>query len=369
MACEVFEGMNTKRTFRLERKDLMDPLGRGAFGYVVRVFEESTNKEYAAKRMDLGKPSFPMEIYEYEKKNALNIKAMADKIVGPKNLAIPIDECLNGKLYYLIYDFYHAKDLRQYMKTVEYIPEDEAWEIIRQVYNGLFFIHKNLNLIHRDLKLDNIFLDTKTEKDNSPCRFKCYLGDFGLSKKAEEAETDCGTRETKAPEVSTGDYDTKADLYSLGVIFYQMLFNTPPFRVFSTPTTEMVNGTYQIHKNNKVSDLAVAFIEACIQKDPKERASGEELREFLQLDSLSMPFRIPPTLRTQFSTKPQFTECSFIKGRKLFKQGPLKLYKEHLEIIANKTFGYKEKCIQLDEATCLSVIWDNKIKEDAWIDV
>ena len=92
------------------------------------------------------------------------------------------------------------------MEQSQFMPEDDAWEIIRQVYNGLYLL-QSTGLVHRDIKRENIFLDEKPLNHPSPAKFLCYLGDFGLSKLEEEVVTICGTPGMTAPEISKGKYD------------------------------------------------------------------------------------------------------------------------------------------------------------------
>lgn len=77
-------------------------------------------------------------------------------------------------------------------------------------------------MIHRDVKLENIFLHGKM----------VVIGDFGFAVKGAKNNVKLGTPQTMAPEILTEkeiDYDSKVDLWSIGVIFYQLLFGVYPF--------------------------------------------------------------------------------------------------------------------------------------------
>lgn len=91
---------------------------------------------------------------------------------------------------------------------------------------GTQAIH-NHNIIHRDLKCENIFL-----KKNKNGNYVCKIGDFGFAKVVQETTTtSCGTIYYMAPEVmSQQPYDKQADIWSIGVIFYYMLFGSHPFK-------------------------------------------------------------------------------------------------------------------------------------------
>lgn len=93
---------------------------------------------------------------------------------------------------------------------------------------GLEYVHQN-NIIHRDIKLENIFL--KKISNNS---YICKIGDFGLARpigNEENAGTNCGTEIYMAPEILSGKpYGKQADVWSLGVLFYYLLFADFPFK-------------------------------------------------------------------------------------------------------------------------------------------
>lgn len=97
--------------------------------------------------------------------------------------------------------------------------------------NGFMELRK-YNVMHRDLKLSNIFLHDET----------IVIGDFGFAKTGKEMTgTTLGTPLTMAPEMIAGEnkYSSKTDLWSIGVIFYQLLQGSPPF--FGLSLQELLN--------------------------------------------------------------------------------------------------------------------------------
>ena len=91
------------------------------------------------------------------------------------------------------------------------------------ICNAIKYLHSH-RIIHRDLKLGNLFLNDKME---------IKIGDFGLATKlefdGERKRTICGTPNYIAPEVLKKKYDEKCDIWSIGVILYIMLCGYPPF--------------------------------------------------------------------------------------------------------------------------------------------
>ena len=109
----------------------------------------------------------------------------------------------------------------------------EIFEIMIQL-NKTFKIMRENKIVHRDIKLDNILI--KKEKNNI-LNFICKLTDYGISKKMSDftvCETYAGTAITMAPEIlkmegENKEYDEKCDLWSIGVIIYELYFKRPPY--------------------------------------------------------------------------------------------------------------------------------------------
>lgn len=127
--------------------------------------------------------------------------------------------------YYLVMPFVEGGTLRDYLVQREYLTLEEAGSFLEQIASALQYAHDH-GVVHRDVKPSNILL--------RPDGY-AYLGDFGLAKAKMEAEslthsgTMIGTPEYMAPEQSNGICDYRSDIYSLGIILYQMLTGHVPF--------------------------------------------------------------------------------------------------------------------------------------------
>lgn len=125
--------------------------------------------------------------------------------------------------YYLVIEYCNQGDLESYLKKhkIKYLKESETIKIMKQIMNGFMELRK-YHVMHRDLKLSNIFLHDEN----------IVIGDFGFAKTGKEMTgTTLGTPLTMAPEMIKGDsdYSSKTDLWSIGIIFYQLLYGNPPF--------------------------------------------------------------------------------------------------------------------------------------------
>lgn len=112
--------------------------------------------------------------------------------------------------------------MSEYIKQRKFLTEEEAVEYLIQILNGFKTLVKH-RIMHRDFKLANILKHDGSIK----------IADFGFSKllgKESYASTMLGSPLNMAPEVlNNQEYDSKADIWSIGTVFYELLFGKPPF--------------------------------------------------------------------------------------------------------------------------------------------
>ena len=199
--------------------------------------------------------------------------------------------------YYLAMELCNGGDLENFVKKRGgYLQEEEARLILRQIVQGIAAI-KTKEVMHRDLKLPNIMLNFK-DHPNDVCtnsefsldnyikqfnfadkhRFiQCKIADLGFARKLSEeqlAETNCGTPLIMAPEVLRGDpYDHRADVWSLGCLYYEMLTGFAPFTGMNLQNLQenIARGTYQIPKTIRLSTVGLEFLNSCLKYNPDER--------------------------------------------------------------------------------------------------
>lgn len=143
---------------------------------------------------------------------------------------------------YMVMKLIQGPSLERVLQFRTFTPLS-AWTIVRPVTEALGFGHQ-LQVLHRDLKTANILLDT-TENERRP---HVYLSDFGLGKRPGFDRTltangiSVGTPEYMAPEVAMGQpADQRADLYSMGVMIYEMLLGHLPFQGSSAQMTALAH--------------------------------------------------------------------------------------------------------------------------------
>ncbi|KQK22394.1 serine/threonine-protein kinase ATG1c isoform X1 [Brachypodium distachyon] len=198
---------------------LVRPIGSGAYSQVwlgkhlVRGTEVAV-KEIAMERLSSKlRDSLLSEVDILRRIRHPNIIALHDSIKD------------SGRIY-LILEYCRGGDLYSYLMRHKRVPETVAKHFIRQLACGLQMLRDN-NVVHRDLKPQNILLVANNE--NSILK----IADFGFAKFLQPsclAETLCGSPLYMAPEVMQAQkYDAKADLWSVGIILYQLVTGSPPF--------------------------------------------------------------------------------------------------------------------------------------------
>lgn len=164
-----------------------------------------------------------------------------------------------------------------------------------QIINALKYLHAH-RIIHRDLKLGNLFLNEKME---------IKLGDFGLATKldfdGEKKRTICGTPNYIAPEVLEGKsgHSYEVDVWSLGVIIYTLIIGKPPFETSDVKTTykRIRMNAYSFPDHIIISDAARDLITQILNSDPKMRPTLDEIigHEFLNHPGATIPKALPPS--------------------------------------------------------------------------
>jgi len=175
---------------------------------------------------------------------------------------------------YILLELCHNQSMNELLKRRKRLHELEVKCYTMQIINSLKYLHSH-RIIHRDLKLGNLFLNDK---------MAIKLGDFGLATKldfdGEKKRTICGTPNYIAPEVLNKKYGTKCDIWSCGVITYIILCGVPPFNgdtdkeILKRVKAGEIKFSHPVWK--KTSTEAKEFIELLLTTDPKKRPSAAQ---------------------------------------------------------------------------------------------
>ena len=262
-------------------------LGKGGFAKCFEFQNEATNANWAVKiisKSSLTKPRHHLKLQsEINIQKSLdhnNIVRFHTHIEDENNHYIFMELCSNQTL----------KDLLRKRKT---FTEIEVKYYIYQLINALKYIHSK-NVIHRDLKLGNLYLSYS---------LILKIGDFGLSAqlidKFGRRNTVCGTPNYIAPEVleQKNGHSFEADVWSIGVIVYCMLIGKPPFESPNVKQTysKIKSNNYQFPENPQISDLAKSLIKNILVVNPTSRFTLDQILNDPFINSSIIPTSMPIT--------------------------------------------------------------------------
>ena len=267
-----------------DRYLLESKIGQGAYGTVYKVKDKKNNNQYFALKQVL-KSKIESDTNNYLKQ-ALDKELKIMYLMSHENSVKLLEDFETRDCYNLIMELCDS-DLDIVLKdrikrTNKAFNELELYMIMTQ-FNKIFKKMQDEHVIHRDLKLKNIMV--KFDKQVPIIGFLIKLSDFGFSKFMEENElttTQLGTPATGAPEIMIGEeYNSKADLWSVGVIIFQLLYNTLPFP--GRTRAELKRAILQskgvkLPENNKnpITEICFDLINRLLKKDPDERIEFED---------------------------------------------------------------------------------------------
>ena len=282
---------------KIDNYILEKQLGEGSFGKVLETKLATdpsklfATKVYERKKIE-GTPQFNYLTNEcniLHELNHPNIVKLVDVKKTKNHYYIIMEYCNGGEL---------ADALEKYKeKYGKPFSEELVQYFMRQIIDAFKYIHAN-GVIHRDIKLENILLNYKTEEDKNNLNLMnatAKIIDFGFACKISGnnlAHTAVGSPLNAAPVIlkkMTGEsaklgYDQKADIWSLGSICYHMLIGKPIFDAedMDDLISKVEKGSYKLPAN--LSREIVSFLNGMLQYEPKNRLTAEQLsnHEFLR---------------------------------------------------------------------------------------
>mmetsp|Transcript_11022 Transcript_11022/g.20570 ORF Transcript_11022/g.20570 Transcript_11022/m.20570 type:complete len:529 (-) Transcript_11022:131-1717(-) len=246
---------------------LHEKLGQGGFGSVMKGVHSETGEAAAIKFVP--KKSF---------RQFSDLQRVFQEIQALRNLRHPniiriMDVADNPDSICFIMEYASGGELRGYIEKMKQLGEEDARSFFKQIVRAVHYIHSK-KIIHRDLKLENILLDSSN---------RCKIVDFGLSdyvSSKERTVTDAGTEAYLAPEVyngTSGDTDPyKIDSWALGVILYAMTHGKLPFSRPDHDTCRQLDADGP-NFNEEVTGGFQRLVKAMLTTKPGKRASVNEI--------------------------------------------------------------------------------------------
>ncbi|MDK2123213.1 CHASE2 domain-containing serine/threonine-protein kinase [Parachitinimonas caeni] len=271
----------------LGRYQVEKELGKGAMGVVYLGRDPKIGREVAIKTMALSQ-EFEAEELQDARERFFREAAAAGKLDHP-NIVKIYDVGEEHDLAYIAMEFLKGKDLAPYTKAGHLLPIPEVMKIVYDVAEALNEAHA-MNIVHRDIKPANIMYETDTKKTK--------VTDFGVARITDSSKTKTGmvlgTPSYMSPEQLSGKkIDGRSDLFSLGVMLYQMTVGTLPFQGESMAELmfRIANEPYRNPKelNPNLPDCLVAVIDKALKKNAEERfQTGAEFAQALRKCAVSL---------------------------------------------------------------------------------
>lgn len=271
--------------------EIIEMIGRGGMGFVYKARQPHLDRFVALKLLPekLGEDPHFAERFNREAR-------VLAKLNHPNIVAI-YDFGKNHPFYFLLMEYVDGVNLRQAMRAGRFSPE-EALSIVPRICQALQFAHEK-NILHRDIKPENILLDGQGQ---------VKIADFGIAKLAGEGSksdvtltmtgSTLGTPHYMAPEQieNPSEVDHRADIYSLGVVFYEMLTGELPIGKFEAPSTKTP-------MDRSVDEIVFRALER--DRERRQKSAGQMKTEVETASSRNRSQSVDPTVELPRGSKPK----------------------------------------------------------------
>ena len=336
---------------RIGNFKILQIVGMGGMGVVYKAMQEPINRIVALKVLP------PQLSLNDELSKRFDIEAKAISCLQHQNIVSLYEAGADKGYRYFAMQFVDGENLSARIQVKKPLPSLEVIDIAKQICRGLRYAHAQ-NVIHRDIKPQNILID----KENV-----ARLSDFGIAKIFSSSGitmtgVTVGTPEYMSPEQAEGEeVDAKTDIYSLGIVIYEMLTKRPPF-LANNPVATAYKHVHEIPippsvKRRDTPKRLELIVLRALKKDKNERyASIDEMLEHLDsVDTSELVDRTTVSFAAQKDLHDDHQEADKISDKRITdrRSGD----RRHLRRQPNKFFLFdKGYWLDLIEAQWLSLV-------------
>jgi serine/threonine-protein kinase len=270
-----------KRISSIGRYKIIEKLGEGSMGQVYKALDPKINRTLAVKIFRFS-DEFDEDVVQEIKKRISQEAEITGRLSHP-SIGTIYDVGEEGELTYIAMEFVKGVNLEEYTVKDNLLPFKKTLQVIADVAEALAFAHK-ANVIHRDIKPENIIL-----LGNG----RVKVTDFGTAKAVSSSRTKTGviigTPNYMSPEQIMGQkIDLRSDIFSLGVLFFQLLTGELPFRGENLSSllyqiTQIKHSSVQIY-DPKIPKICDQILDKALAKKPADRfRSASEMERIIRL--------------------------------------------------------------------------------------
>ena len=278
---EKIKDINSKEKIRKYTKGKL--LGKGGFAHCYELICQENNKVFAAKVFNKD------NLKDVKKKLNLLSEIKIQKSLH-HNHVVAFEHTFEDKDYsYILLELCENQTLEELLTRRKTLTELEVQCYAIQLIKGLQYLHSH-KIIHRDIKLGNLFLTDKME---------LKIGDFGLATKLGfdgEIKTEVlGTPSYMAPEIFNQKHSYEVDIWAIGIVIYMLLIGKKPFEAndFEQNKKKILELNYSFPENPKISYTAKKLIKKILVKLPARPTLDEILMDDFFNQGSSIPKLLP----------------------------------------------------------------------------
>ena len=263
-ATDVTSSTATRRVLA-GRYELMERLSRDSFGQVYKAQDNSLGRAVMIRRLPEQDENITRSLVE---------QTRVVSALTHANIMAIYDSGKDGSHYFICTEFVDGPTLRDYL-TRERPDVSAICEIATQVCLGLTYAHKK-GVVHRCLSPENIYIGNSNQ---------VKIANFGFDARTEKSSTLIAKQYWSPEQILGQKADARSDLYSFGVVLYEILYGTPPFSGQDVETQHLKKmPSFQESSQRWTPAFLVKIIQKCLEKDSQMRyQSAEEIVEELEV--------------------------------------------------------------------------------------